>query len=141
MRFRRTFALAALAACLPLTANAAPSHSPSHHFRLQVSKRFQGKIRFMHVMASGTLRYSAHDAFINLSTDNLPKPSTLGKKVYVVYVSDMAMTERLGVLHGAGTMAGIRKQVMMTHLSDVYVYAQNSATAHPHGILVLSAMV
>jgi hypothetical protein len=140
MKLRFALAGAALALSLPFAANASAPRT-MNHFTLHLAKRFQHETMFMHVMASGTIRYQNGDAFVRLTTDGLPRPSQLGKSVYVLYASDMGMADKVAVLHISGMMAGARGEVMMSKVTDLYVYAQKSATPHPHGVLVLTAMV
>lgn len=122
-------------------AGAAPAQAPTHAI-LHVGSAVKSKAAFRHVMGSVKLRYTKHDVFVTITADNLPSASSLGKHAYVVYVSDGAMTDRLGVLKAHGAMSGITGQVMMTKVTDVYVYAEsNGANKRHHGIEVLGAMV
>lgn len=142
MRFiGRTLALAMLLAALPTLVLAAPTAATSKSVVLHVSSQFKANAAFKHVMASAKLRFTGQDVYINLQTDNLPAPRTLGRSVYALYVSDGAMTEKVGVLHGSGAMSGLTGQVMMARIQDLYVYAQRSAGQKRGGVLVLSAMV
>jgi hypothetical protein len=112
------------------------------HATLHVVNAFKSKPAFAHAMAGAKLRYAKGDVYITVTADNLPKVSSLGKRAYVVYASDGAMTDRVGALKVSGHMAAVKGEVMMTKVSDIYVYAESSATnKHPHGIEVLSAMV
>lgn len=142
---RRTgtaIALLSLAALAPIgSAWAAPSGMATHA-TFHVVKAYKSNTAFAHAMAGAKLRYTKGDVFITVTADNLPKVSSLGKRAYVVYASDGAMTDRVGALHVSGNMASVKGEVMMTKVADIYVYAESSAAnKHPHGIQVLSAMV
>ena len=139
----RSLAFAALAFLLPLTALAAhPQSKTSAVFH--VSSKFMHKASWMHVMGSAKLRYTKSDAYISVTTDNLPMASTLGKRVYVVFASDGAMTDKVGALKIHGMMGGVTNaMVMMSKVADLYIYAEGSASVKQpgKGVLVLSAMV
>jgi hypothetical protein len=141
-RIGKALALTSLLTLIPLgSALAAPS-SMATHATLHVTKQFKSRPAFAHAMASAKLRYTKGDVFITVTADNLPKVSSLGKRAYVVYASDGAMTDRVGALKIAGNMASVKGEVMMTKVSDIYVYAESSAAnKHPHGTEVLAAMV
>ncbi|MDQ2744530.1 MAG: hypothetical protein M3Z66_19865 [Chloroflexota bacterium] len=143
-RLNRTLALAALAAVVPLgAAHAAPVASPNHAV-LHVVTPYKGRTPFMHVMASAKLKQiSGHDIKVTLTTDNLPKASTFGKRVFVLFASDGAMTDRVGALTAHGAMAGTSGVVMMSKIQDLYVYAEGSPAAkHPgKGVEVLAGMI
>ncbi len=143
-RLNRTLALAALAAVIPLgAAHAAPAASRNHAV-LHVVTPYKGRASFMHVMASAKLKQiSGHDIKVTLTTDNLPKASTFGKRVYVLFASDGAMTDRVGALTTHGAMAGAVGVVMMSKIQDLYVYAEGSPAAkHPGtGVEVLAGMI
>ena len=139
----RSIALAALAFLLPLSALAAhPASKTSAVFH--VSSKFMHKASWMHVMGSAKLRYTKADTFVTITADNLPKASTLGKRVYVVFASDGAMTDKAGVLKATGNMATLKNaMLMMTKVADLYIYAEGSSSVKQpgKGIQVLSAMV
>ena len=135
-----TLCLAAAAAIVPLgAAHAAPSHVA---VTLHPTAKLKSNAHFMHAMGTAKVRYAKGDAYINLTVENLPMPSSVGKRAYVLYASDGAMIDRVGALHISGHMAGINGEVMMARVQDLYVYAESNAqNKHPHGTLVLSAMV
>jgi hypothetical protein len=134
--------LASLVALVPLgSAWAAPS-SMATHATLHVVSAYKSKAAFAHAMASAKLRYSNGDVFITVTADHLPSAASVGKRAYVVYASDGAMTDRVGALKFSGAVAKVTGEVMMTKVADIYVYAESSAqNKHPHGIEVLAAMV
>lgn len=138
----RIIAIALLGVLAPSgIASAAPAPK-SMSVTLHAAGKVKGRMAFAHVMASARLRYTKHDVFITLTTDNLPKPSTLGERAYVLFASNGGMTERVGALRANGAMSGVSGQVMMTRVQDLYVYAVGSPTAmHPMGVEVLAAMV
>jgi len=141
-RTGKALALIALVALVPIgSAWAAPSNMATHA-TLRVVKAYKSNSAFTHAMATAKLRYTKGDVFITVTADNLPKVSSLGKRAYVVYASDGAMTDRVGALHVSGNMATVKGEVMMTKVADIYVYAESSmANKHPHGVEVLAAMV
>jgi len=109
---------------------------------LHVTAPFKGKMMFKHVTATAKLRYTAHDVFVTVTTDNLPKPAQLGERAYAVFATDGAMADRVGFLHMSGNMASVKGQVMMTKVQDIYVWAVGSMTEkHQMGKKVLGAMV
>jgi len=142
MRRGQALCLALLAAALPASVLAAPSTATTKSVVLHVTTQFKARPAFAHAMASATLRYTKGDVFIRLTTDNLPSPRTLGKVVYALFASNGGMTDKVGVLHASGNMAGVSGQVMMTKIQDLYVYAQSAASVkRAAGTQVLSAMV
>ena len=145
---RRSLGLAVLAGCCTVSAGAAiPTHAAGQKnmtksVMLHVTKSFMGKAAFKHVMASARLDYMGNDVSINLSANNLPMPSAVGARAYVLFASDGVITDRVGMLHVTGHMAGVKAQVMMSKIADLYVYAVKSPAAkHPQGQEILSAMV
>ena len=137
----RLACLALLAAAVPTGALAAPS-GKTMSVALHVTAQFKSRPAFAHAMASARLRYTKSDVYITLTADNLPSPTTLGKRVYALYASDGAMTEKVGVLHTSGNMAGVSGELMMTRVQDLYVYAQGSPNLkRAGGVEVLTARV
>jgi len=135
-----TLCLAAAAALVPLGA----THAASSHVAviLHPAAQFKSNAHFMHVMGTAKVRYAKGDAYINLTVNNLPMAASIGKRAYVLYAGDGAMTDRVGALHLSGHMAGVNGEVMMAKVQNLYVYAESNAQdMHPHGTLVLSAMV
>ncbi|MGH2444133.1 MAG: hypothetical protein ACRDFX_13340 [Chloroflexota bacterium] len=139
---RRSLALGAIALAMPLgAALAAPAHKPTHAV-LHVVMPYKHRMPFKHVMASAKLRYTKGDVFIKITTDGLPNVHSLGKKAYVVFASDGAMTDRVGALKVAGNMAGVSGEVMMTKIKDLYIYAVGNRNAkHPQGHKIAAAML
>ena len=137
----RGLALILLAGLVPVTALAAgPPATMSA--TLQVTGKFKANMGFKHVTASAKVRYAKGDAYITLTTDNLPRATTIGEKAYVLFAADGNMKDRVGALHGSGMMAGVTGEVMMAKVQDLYVYATPSMnTMHAMGKLVLSGMV
>jgi hypothetical protein len=141
-RVLKTVVIAALALAVPASVLAASPHAANKTAMLHVTSKFKSKAGFMHVMASAKLHYTKGDVSIKLTTDGLPKPATLGKKFYVLFATDGAMADRVGVLHISGNMAGASGMVMMNKVQDLNVYATSSMSVkHPQGTLVLSGMV
>jgi hypothetical protein len=135
-------ALASVVAVIPLGSTWAAPSAMGTHATFQVVKAFKTNAAFAHAMASAKLRYSGGDVYITVTADHLPSPSKLGKRAYVVYASDGAMTDRVGQLKVSGAVAKVTGEVMMTKVADIYVYAESSpANKHPHGTEVLAAMV
>lgn len=139
----RSICLAALAALIPLGTLAAPATAKPTSVKLVLSKRLMHSTAFMHVTGTARLHWTRGDVSIKLTTDGLPPASKLGKRVYVLFASDGAMTDRVGALTRHGMMAGASGMVMMTKIADLYVYAVNAANAKRpgNGVLVLSAMI
>ena len=142
---KRTLAamvIAALALALPAGVLAANGHAANRTAMLHVTSQLKSKTAFMHVMATAKLHYTKGDVSIKLTADGLPRPAALGKKFYILFATDGAMADRVGVLHISGHMAGASGMVMMNRVQDLNVYATNTMTAkHPQGTLVLSGMV
>lgn len=137
----RIACLALLAAAVPTGALAAPS-ARTTSVVLHVTSQFKSRAAFAHAMASAKLRFTKSDVYITLTADNLPSPATLGKRVYTLYASDGAMTEKVGVLHASGNMAGVSGELMMTRVHDLYVYAQSGPNVkRAGGVEILTAMV
>jgi hypothetical protein len=133
-KFSRSLAVLALAALLPLSAHAAPRMG---HATLHSSIKNMG---FPRVMATATLTYAKPDVTISFHASHLPRPSVLHEKVYVLWATDGAMKDRVGVLtvsRGAGMLTG---KVMMSKVVDLVVTANKTATAKM-GKTVLSGMV
>lgn len=141
-RLGTSLAIAALALIVPVgIAAAAPRHMGTKAV-FHVSIKFMHRASFTHAMGSATLRYTRGDVFIKVTTDHLPRPSILGKRAYVVFATDGAMSDRVGALKYSGSVAGVKGEVMMTKVRDLYVYATRKVNdKRPSGTLVLSAMV
>jgi hypothetical protein len=141
-RIGRALTVSALLALVPLGSVWAAPSGMATHATFHVVKAYKSNAGFAHAMASAKLRYTKGDVFITVTADNLPKVSALGKRAYVVYASDGAMSDRVGALKVSGNMATVKGEVMMTKVADIYIYAESNAlNKHPHGIEVLSAMV
>src|SRR5690242_16356725 len=113
-RIGTALALAALAALIPLGGTWAAPSSMATHATLRVVKAYKSKASFAHAMASAKLRYSNGDVTITVTADHLPSAASVGKRAYVVYASDGAMTDRVGALKFSGPVAKVTGQVMMT---------------------------
>lgn len=137
----RSLCIAALAALVPLSASAANMKPTS--VKLHLSNRFMHTKAIMHSTGTAKLHWTKGDIGIKLTTDGLPAASQFGKRAYVLFATDGHMTTRVGALTAHGMMAGTSGMVMMTKLSDLYLYAESSADAKKpgNGVLVMSAMV
>jgi hypothetical protein len=121
----------------PITAHAAPMKAT-----LMLAKPYKKNMHFAHTMASATVTYKGHNATIKLTAENLPMPSAINQKVYVVWATDGSMKDRAGTLMVHGKMASLKATVMMTKVQDIVVTAEHSAMpAHPMGPTVLTGMV
>ena len=132
--------LGCLAAVVPGATLAAHSGAMSH-VTLNVVKPYKAMAEWKHAMASATLTYTKGDITIKLTAENLPMPSALHAHVYVLFAEDGNMWDRVGVLHTSGSMSTVTGTVMMSKVTDLYVYAQAMSTKHPSGTQVLAAMV
>jgi hypothetical protein len=132
--------LGCLVATIPAGVLAATPASMSHVV-LNVVKPYKASAAWKHVMASATLAYSKGDVTIKLTADNLPMASALGKHVYVLFAVDGKMWDHVGKLKISGHMASVKGMVMMTKVTDLYVYAQAADGMHHSGVEVLAAMV
>lgn len=119
-----------------------PAHAAAMKATLAVASAYKHNMNFAHTMASATVTYKGHNATIKLTAENLPMPSVVKQKVYVVWATDGAMKDRAGTLMVHGKMASLKATVMMTKVQDIVVTAEKSSMPkHPMGPTVLSGMV
>ena len=81
-----------------------------------------------HAYGSARIAYTAHDATINLTADNLPKPSALHENAYVLWLVNGAHKINAGSLKITGSMAGLHAMTMDTMFTGLVVTAEKSAT-------------
>lgn len=101
-----------------------------------------------HMMAiahtSGTARisYTAHNADIKLTADNLPRPSALHEGAYVLWLVTGMHKVNAGSLKIDGNMAGLHAMTMDVMFNRLVVTAEKSAAAKaPMGPRVLVGTV
>ena len=136
----RGLILGCLAVAIPAGALAS-GPAAMNHVVLNVVKPYKTNPTWKHAIASATLTYSKGDVTIKLTAENLPMPSALGKHVYILFAVDGKMWDRVGMLTTSGHMSSVKGQVMMSKVTDLYVYAQAMSTKRPSGTEVLAAMV
>jgi hypothetical protein len=143
LTLRRALALALIGLLVPSVGLAAPSPvMKTQRVILHVPTTFKNDMRFKHVMASATLKAGKMDTTINLTTENLPAPSTLKAKTYVLWVVNGSKKQAVGALKLHGAMAGLKTSTMWHTIQDLVVTAERSkAVMHPMGQVVLSGMV
>lgn len=91
-----------------------------------------------HATGTAKITYTAHDANINLTTDNLPKPAVIHAKVYVLWLVNGAHKVNAGALKLHGNMGGLHAMPMMVTFNKLVVTAEQSATEKaPLGAKVL----
>jgi hypothetical protein len=139
----RSLVLLALAGLVPLSAFAAPAAAKPTSVKLQLSSKLMHSKLLMHATGSAKLHWTKGDVTIKVTTDGLPSASKLGKRVYVVFASDGAMWDRVGALKMSGMMAGASGMVMLSKITDLWIYAEGAPNVKKpgNGILVMSAMV
>jgi hypothetical protein len=135
---RRALALTVLGFALPVSVFAAPAGAPS---RVVLHSPIKA-MGFNHAMASATVRYTKADAFINFTAVRLPSPHVLHKMAYILWATDGAMKEKVGLLKVHNMMSTLKGEVMMRKVQDLVVTAEDSPTVtRPNGKVVLSGMV
>jgi hypothetical protein len=139
----RSTALAALAGLVPLSAFAAQTSAKPTSVRLTLSSKLMHTKSIMHATGKAKLHWSKGDVTITVTTDGLPSATTLGKRAYVIFASDGTMWDRVGALKRSGMMAGGSGMVMMSKITDLWIYAENAANVKKpgNGVLVMSAMI
>lgn len=94
--------------------------------------------------ATGTAKatYTKRDVAIRVTTDNLPKPSTIhASKYYAVWLKAGSKSWFVGDLKLNGAMGGVSKMLMLKKFQDVKVTAEKSMhPTHAMGTIVLSGM-
>ena len=94
--------------------------------------------------AFGTAKvtYTKQDVAIHLTTDNLPKPSSIhASRYYAVWLKAGTKSWFVGDLKLNGNMAGVSKMLMLQKFQSVTVTAEASAhPMHAMGTVVLSGM-
>jgi hypothetical protein len=146
---KRVFPLVAMgvmAVAVPLAGRSlapAPVHAATMlKATLRVANAYKHNMHFAHAMASATISYTGHNATVKLTAENLPMPSVVRARTYVVWLTNGSMKDRAGALKVHGGMASLKATVMMTKVQDVVVTAEQSAMPmHPMGKTILSGMV
>lgn len=92
-------------------------HPPAH-----------GMSMTMHAFGSAKIGYTAHDADIKLTTDNLPAPAALHEGAYVLWLVNGMHKVNAGALHVTGNMAGLHAMTMDVAFTKLVVTAEKSAT-------------
>lgn len=140
---RRALPLAVFALLLPSAALAAPTHAPKmQHAVLHAAGKYKHDMRFAHAMASAALTSGKMDITINVTTNNLPAPSALGEKAYVVWITNGTQRQSVGMLKVHGAMAALKTSTMWHTVQDLIITAEPSVhDMHPMGPVVLTGMV
>jgi hypothetical protein len=94
------------------------------------------------VTGAARVTYTKHDVAIHVTTDNLPKPSTIhASKYYAVWLKSGSKFWFVGDLKLNGAMGGVSKMLMLQKFQDVDVTAEKSMhPMHAMGTIVLSGM-
>ena len=139
----RSIALVALAGLVPLSAFAAHVSAKPTSVRLTLSSKLMHSKAIMHATGNAKLHWTKGDVTVAVTTDGLPSAKTLGRRVYVIFASDGAMWDRVGALKLSGMMAAGSGMVMMSKITDLWIYAENAANVKKPGtgVLVMSAMI
>lgn len=136
-----TVCLLGLLALLPANALAA-SPPKMQHAMLKVPAALHKNMHFAHVTGTATLTAKGMDWTVSVTADNLPMPSILKAKAYVVWTTNGKSRASIGTLKVHGAMAALKATSMMHKVQDIVVTAERSGTvSHPMGTVVLSGMV
>lgn len=82
------------------------------------------------------------DIYLTITEDGLPAPRALGRKYYVVWVTNGKSRSVLGVLRLHGGMGSLKGETMWHAVQDINVTAENSThPSTPSHQQVLTAMV
>jgi hypothetical protein len=127
-----------LGSLLVLTLSVAFASSTKATVTLKPPKSGHIMAMVKHAFGSAKISYTANDAAINLTTDNLPKPSAIHAKVYVLWTVRGTHKLNAGALKLTGNMGGLHATTMDTKFSSLVVTAEQSKTEKaPMGTKVL----
>ena len=135
-KFLATLAFCAAALSMStLTASAATTHETIH-------LRAASMAGLSKAVGTAKVTYTKGDVTVHVTTDNLPKPSTIhGSKHYAVWLKSGSKTWFVGDLKISGAMGAVSKMLMLHKFQDIDVTAEKSMhPMHGMGTVVLSGM-